>query len=316
MNRLMMHQIVHVPDKDPSSPELSTVKVDALSRDLVSGTLLARENQRVDNPKNGESPSTVEQFLAFFLSYSSSSIPVELKTQKRWRKGQMKRKRWGNVTEESCLQSFFLYISIVRESLGPCQVNEQFDASSADIVLLFTHNTDENGRGHCSGGSGREQRTKQVIENHIPVVVTYHPSRDGTNNNRILFFWAAYEELCALGDAEDANECFNDAVSVRTHLYSSFDSSSQGFNGACEDHNLPLKQDSSPRQSKQLHTINNIPSYPQSSNCVPSNLSLYNTPFPPVTQLSGTVPPPVYRNAYLPAIGGDGPSKPNPNATI
>ncbi|KAK8940713.1 hypothetical protein KSP39_PZI010567 [Platanthera zijinensis] len=129
-------------------------------------------------------------------------------------------------------------------------------------------------------------------------------------------FWAAYEELCALGDAEDANECFNDAVSVRIHLHSSFDSSSQGFDGASEDHNLPLKQDSSPRQSKQLHTINNIPSYPQSSNCVPSNLSLYNTPSPPVTQLSGTVPPPVYRNAYLPAIGGDGPSKPNPHATI
>ncbi|KAK8940497.1 hypothetical protein KSP39_PZI010583 [Platanthera zijinensis] len=129
-------------------------------------------------------------------------------------------------------------------------------------------------------------------------------------------FWAAYEELCALGDAEDANECFTDAVSVRIHLHSSFDSSSQGFDGASEDHNLPLKQDSSPRQSKQLHTINNIPSYPQSSNCVPSNLSLYNTPSPPVTQLSGTVPPPVYRNAYLPAIGGDGPSKPNPHATI
>lgn len=34
------------------------------------------------------------------------------------------------------------------------------------------------------------------------------------------------------------------------------------------------------------------------------------------SQLSGIVPPPVYRNAYLNALGGDGSSKPNAHATI
>lgn len=141
--------------------------------------------------------------------------------------------------------------------------------------------------------------------------------------------WAAYEELCVLGAAEDANECFNDATAVRIQQQSLFESSSQSLDGVNDDHNIPFSktagsQDSSPRQSKQLHTINNIPCYPhgalststQSSNCIPSHFSLYNTPSPPVTQLPVIVPPPVYRNAYLNAIGGDGFSKPNAHPTI
>ncbi|XP_020584818.1 cell division cycle protein 27 homolog B [Phalaenopsis equestris] len=135
--------------------------------------------------------------------------------------------------------------------------------------------------------------------------------------------WAAYEELCVLGAAEEANECFSDAIAVRIQPQYFFESSSQSIDGANEDHNLPSSRSvgsqDSPKQSKQIHAANNMPYYPQgvvtTANCIPSNLPLYNTPSPPVTQLSGIVPPPVYRNAYLNALGGDVSSKPNAHAT-
>ncbi|KAG0461716.1 hypothetical protein HPP92_022013 [Vanilla planifolia] len=41
----------------------------------------------------------------------------------------------------------------------------------------------------------------------------------------------------------------------------------------------------------------------------------YTTPSPPITQISGLVPPPVSRIAYLNALGGDGSYKPNVHAT-
>lgn len=102
------------------------------------------------------------------------------------------------------------------------------------------------------------------------------------------------------GAAEEANECFNDAVAVRIQPQYFFESSSQSIDGAIEDHNIPSNSNrtacsqDSPKQSKQMHATNNIPYYPQavvttsvqSANCIPSNLSLYNTPSPPVTQVA------------------------------
>ncbi|ONK74855.1 uncharacterized protein A4U43_C03F10820 [Asparagus officinalis] len=140
--------------------------------------------------------------------------------------------------------------------------------------------------------------------------------------------WAAYEELCILGAAEEANECFSDSVVARIYDQHLSELSSQNLYLGSEDRSLPSNRliasgDSSPRQSKQLPANNlrdphGITGSGQSSN-IP-NLSQYNTPSPTATQLSGVAPPPLCRNAqqYLNsnALGGDGSSRLNANAAI
>nr|CAD1831302.1 unnamed protein product [Ananas comosus var. bracteatus] len=131
-------------------------------------------------------------------------------------------------------------------------------------------------------------------------------------------FWAAYEELCILGSAEEANECFNDAAAIRVQQQYSAESSSQKLNLANDNGVLPSNLgDTSPRKSKQLYCNNtrDIPAHPygmatsalQQGNSMPSSVAQYDTPSPTVTQLSGVVPPPLCRNAqiYLNAMGGE-----------
>ncbi|PKA56562.1 Cell division cycle protein 27 like B [Apostasia shenzhenica] len=140
--------------------------------------------------------------------------------------------------------------------------------------------------------------------------------------------WAAYEELCMLGAAEEANECFNDAASLRVQQQLSLETSFQSFDATNEDYNVPsnrimASQDSSPRQTKQSHVSNNVSSYPQgivptavpSTNSIP-NMSQYTTPSPPVAQLSGVVPPPICKNTYLNAYCIDASAKLNAHPTI
>ncbi|XP_077215925.1 cell division cycle protein 27 homolog B-like isoform X2 [Tasmannia lanceolata] len=148
------------------------------------------------------------------------------------------------------------------------------------------------------------------------------------------FLWAAYEELCILGAAEEANGTFGEAAAIRIqqHLYS--EATSQSFQTGSEDcmvqsNRTLASDDSSPRQSKHSHgnNLKEIHGHPlgavarnasQQVNCGPSNVSLYNTPSPVLIQLSGAAPPPLCRNQQPNprALGGEGSPRSTINAAI
>ncbi|KAE8038945.1 hypothetical protein FH972_011406 [Carpinus fangiana] len=124
--------------------------------------------------------------------------------------------------------------------------------------------------------------------------------------------WAAYEELCVLGAAEEATAVFGEAAALCIQKqYLSHGSASQSLNMPNEDHSTvsarnfgPGPDDASPRQLKHMQG-NNLRDIPgnyhgaaavQSSNGGSSNISFYNTPSPMVSQLSGVAPPPLCRN--------------------
>ncbi|KAJ6923408.1 cell division cycle protein 27 [Populus alba x Populus x berolinensis] len=128
-------------------------------------------------------------------------------------------------------------------------------------------------------------------------------------------FWAAYEQLCILGAAEETAAVFDEAAALCIQKqYMNCVSASHNLSISNEDHNLVSAQnfgleDGSPRQLKHLQG-NNLRDIPgnyhvastlggpvsQPSNGVPPNLSFYNTPSPMATQLSGVAPPPLFRN--------------------
>ncbi|CAM0909971.1 unnamed protein product [Alopecurus aequalis] len=142
--------------------------------------------------------------------------------------------------------------------------------------------------------------------------------------------WAAYEELCILGVAEDANECFSEATALRLQQEHTSTSNLEKSNFVNENRVLSSNVsasllDISPKQVKQLHPNNTaeVPGYPHSratalhvQNSVPSNLGQFDSPLPTVTQTSGIVPPPLFRNvhAYQNTTSGDAPAKPKVNA--
>ncbi|XP_077210505.1 cell division cycle protein 27 homolog B-like [Tasmannia lanceolata] len=145
------------------------------------------------------------------------------------------------------------------------------------------------------------------------------------------FLWAAYEELCILGAAEEANETFGDSAARRIQQHMHSEASSQSLQSGSEDcivqSNRTLGSDDvNPRQLKQLHghnlkEIHGHPlgsvivagNAPQHANCA-HNMSLYNTPSPVSMQLSAAAPPPLCRNLQPnPSIlGGEG----SPRSTI
>ncbi|KAH8505221.1 hypothetical protein Peur_045335 [Populus x canadensis] len=128
-------------------------------------------------------------------------------------------------------------------------------------------------------------------------------------------FWAAYEQLCILGAAEEAAAVFDEAAALCIQKqYMNCVSASHNLSISNEDHNLVSArnfglEDGSPRQLKHLQG-NNLKDIPgnyhgastlggpvsQPSNGAPPNLSFYNTPSPMATQLSGVAPPPLCRN--------------------
>ncbi|XP_051199189.1 cell division cycle protein 27 homolog B isoform X6 [Lolium perenne] len=143
--------------------------------------------------------------------------------------------------------------------------------------------------------------------------------------------WAAYEELCILGVAEDANECFSEATALRLQQEHTSTSNLEKSNFVNENRVLSSNVsaslvDISPKQIKQLHANNTaeVPGYPHLratalhvQNSVPSNVGQFDSPSPTVTQqTSGIVPPPLFRNvhAYQNTIIGDAPAKPKMNA--
>ncbi|XP_044472496.1 cell division cycle protein 27 homolog B-like isoform X2 [Mangifera indica] len=130
--------------------------------------------------------------------------------------------------------------------------------------------------------------------------------------------WAAYEELCKLGAAEEATAVFGEAASLCIQKqYLHHGSTSQDLYSSNEDCNLVSSknfgsEDASPRQLKNMQT-NNLRDIPgnyngasvlagasnQPLNSGPSNMSFYNTPSPVAAQLSGVAPPPLCRNVQL-----------------
>ncbi|OAY27238.1 cell division cycle protein 27 homolog B isoform X2 [Manihot esculenta] len=124
--------------------------------------------------------------------------------------------------------------------------------------------------------------------------------------------WAAYEELCILGAAEETTAFFGEAAALCIQKqYVNNALASQNMHMSNEDRNLLStrnfsSEDVSPRQLKhaQGNNLRDIPGAAplggpvnQPSNGGPPNLSFYNTPSPMTTQLSGVAPPPLCRNA-------------------
>ncbi|KAG2607300.1 hypothetical protein PVAP13_4NG237300 [Panicum virgatum] len=143
--------------------------------------------------------------------------------------------------------------------------------------------------------------------------------------------WAAYEELCILGVAEDADECFSEATALRLQQEHTSTSALEKSNFANENRILTSSLPSSlgdiiPKQMKQLHANNTaeVPSYPHVratalhvQNSTTSNVAQFDTPSPTATQTSSIVPPPLFRNAhaYQNTISGDAPAKPKANGS-
>ncbi|XP_021606699.1 cell division cycle protein 27 homolog B isoform X2 [Manihot esculenta] len=125
--------------------------------------------------------------------------------------------------------------------------------------------------------------------------------------------WAAYEELCILGAAEDATAFFSEAAALCIQKqYINHASASQNVNISSEDYNLLSTRNFSSEDvsSQQLmhnqgNNLRDIPAAATLGGAVnqPTNVGLpnsfYNTPSPVPTgptQLSGVAPPPLCRN--------------------
>ncbi|KAL3741901.1 hypothetical protein ACJRO7_017387 [Eucalyptus globulus] len=151
--------------------------------------------------------------------------------------------------------------------------------------------------------------------------------------------WSAYEELCALGSAEEAVSVFGEAAAPFIHKqYLHNGLAPPNAYTSCEDRNLNSARcstdDVSPKQLKQTlgnNTRDLAGSYhggtassqvaSQPLNGGSAQLSLYNTPSPIATQLSGAAPPLPYRNLlpngpYVSAFGAESSSRSTVNSTI
>nr|CAB3470893.1 unnamed protein product [Digitaria exilis] len=141
--------------------------------------------------------------------------------------------------------------------------------------------------------------------------------------------WAAYEELCILGVAEDADECFSEATALRLQQEHASTSALEKSNFANENRILSSSLPSSlgdiiPKQMKQLHAniTAEVPGYHHVrgtalhvQNSTTSNIVQFDTPSPATAQTSSIVPPPLFRNvhAYQNTISVDAPAKQKAN---
>ncbi|XWS72081.1 hypothetical protein CRYUN_Cryun02cG0009900 [Craigia yunnanensis] len=152
--------------------------------------------------------------------------------------------------------------------------------------------------------------------------------------------WAAYEELCVLGAAEEATVVFGEAAALciqKQYLHHGL--ASPSLRMSSEDYNLVSSrnfgsEDVSPRQLKhtQGNGLRDIPgnhhgaavlsrAASQPQNGGPSNMSFYTTPSPMASQLSGVAPPPLCRNlqpngSNLNTVNTDGSPRSVVNSTI
>ncbi|KAF8031265.1 hypothetical protein BT93_D0458 [Corymbia citriodora subsp. variegata] len=151
--------------------------------------------------------------------------------------------------------------------------------------------------------------------------------------------WSAYEELCALGSAEEAAAVFGEAAAICIHKqYLHNGLAPPNAHMSCEDQHLNSARcstdDVSPKQLKQTPGNNTrefagsyhgstapsqVASQPLDGGSV--QLSPYDTPSPVATQLSGAAPPLLCRNLLpngpnLSAFGADSSSRSTVNSTI
>ncbi|GAB2265204.1 Cell division cycle protein 27 B [Dionaea muscipula] len=147
--------------------------------------------------------------------------------------------------------------------------------------------------------------------------------------------WAAYEELCILGCAEEAAVVFGEtaAISIQKQhqQQQQYGPASQNIMMRNEDHDSVSSrslEEGSPRQLKAMEN-NNVREVPhgiiasggistQPPNGGLSNLLFYNTPSPIAAQLSGLVPPPICRNMQPSAAttSTDSPPRSTMNAPV
>ncbi|GFY92020.1 CDC27 family protein [Actinidia rufa] len=137
--------------------------------------------------------------------------------------------------------------------------------------------------------------------------------------------WAAYEELCILGAAEEATSVFGEVAALCIQKqHRSHDVANQNSQASSEDDNLVSginfgSDDVSSRDVRHINAkiMRDIPrNYPgaimsggaasQPLNGRAANISFYSTPSPMAAQLSGVAPTPVCKNVQ--------PNGPNPNA--
>ncbi|KAG5026559.1 hypothetical protein JHK82_022456 [Glycine max] len=148
--------------------------------------------------------------------------------------------------------------------------------------------------------------------------------------------WAAYEELCILGAAEDATAVFGEAAALCIQKQYLHCSTSSKLHSSAEDCNIvdtrhSASEDTSPRQLKLMQSMKDIPGNhhgpsilggtAQPINSGLSNISFYNTPSPMAAQLSGVAPPPLCRNVQpngqnLSSLNADTSPKSTVNSTI
>ncbi|XWS17325.1 hypothetical protein CRYUN_Cryun33cG0057600 [Craigia yunnanensis] len=152
--------------------------------------------------------------------------------------------------------------------------------------------------------------------------------------------WAAYEELCVLGAAEEATVVFGEAAALciqKQYLHHGV--ASPNLHMSNEDYNFVSSRNfgSEEVSSRQLkYTQGNNPrdipgnyhgaavvsgAASQPQNGGRSNMSFYNTPSPMASQLSGVAPPPLCRNlqpngSNLNTVNTDGSPRSVVNSTI
>ncbi|XP_061362082.1 cell division cycle protein 27 homolog B-like [Gastrolobium bilobum] len=149
--------------------------------------------------------------------------------------------------------------------------------------------------------------------------------------------WAAYEELCILGAAEEATAVFGEAAALSIQKQYLNCSTSPRLHSSVEDCNVVdtrhcVSEDMSPRQLKLLQGLKDIPGNHHGASILGgtagqpiysglSNISFYNTPSPMATQLSGVAPPPLCRNVQpngpnMSTLCGENSPKSTVNSTI
>ncbi|KAL8139779.1 hypothetical protein V2J09_005800 [Rumex salicifolius] len=143
--------------------------------------------------------------------------------------------------------------------------------------------------------------------------------------------WAAYEELCILGSAEEAPTVYSESAAISVQKQQLQRLSSETFLTAIEDSNVSTRmpEDASPRQLRSMsHVRENTENHQgsvvprgfanQVANSGPSNFTFFNTPSPVTTQFSGAAPPPLCRNVQpnLAKLNNDSSSRSTVNPLI
>ncbi|PIA42766.1 hypothetical protein AQUCO_02000310v1 [Aquilegia coerulea] len=149
--------------------------------------------------------------------------------------------------------------------------------------------------------------------------------------------WAAYEELCTLGAADEASGVFGESAALSIQHQSMYHGSdSQHVQTAIEDRSVLAgrtlgPEEANSRQLKHVHgnSLRDLPvshhgaaigvgASSQPLNGGSSTMSVYSTPSPMPSQFSTVAPPPLCRNGQpnMNILGGESSPKSTVNTTI